>query len=231
MSAGSPFPATVLFDLDGTLLDTAADFAAVLDRMATEAGTEPPGEQQLHHTVSAGAHALVTLTLGLQPDEPGFDYWHRRLLELYGGQIEHSRATLYAGLETSLRILEDHGVPWGVVTNKPEAFTRALLRGVQLEGRCSVTICPEHVRKTKPDPEALLLACRTLQCPAAGGLYIGDHPRDIQAGRAAGMRTAVAGWGYLPAGSDPADWGADHILANAGELASRLSLHESREPS
>lgn len=231
MPADDHFPASVLFDLDGTLLDTAADFAVVLEALASEAGVRPPDEQQLHYTVSAGARALVTLTLGLQPEAPDFRHWHQRLLDLYGRQIEQSRATLYEGLEEGLRILEEHRIPWGVVTNKPENFTRTLLGGLHLDNRCAAMICPEHVRNTKPDPEPLLLACRVLGCPVGDSVYIGDHPRDIQAGIAAGMRTAVAGWGYLPAGSDPAHWGADHVLACAGELTTWLQLPEPQESS
>lgn len=231
MTRRQPLPATVLFDLDGTLLDTAADFAAVLQRLADEAGGAAPDERQLHQTVSAGARALVTLTLGLKPEDPDFTVWHQRLLTLYGEQITQSRASLYEGLDDTLRQLEAMNIPWGVVTNKPESFSRALLTTLSLDRRCTVLVCPEHVRHTKPDPESLLLACRTLDCSPANGVYIGDHPRDVEAGRAAGMRTAVAAWGYLPAGSDPAHWGADHILASAGDLAAWLQLPERQESS
>lgn len=231
MSRNPGLPATVLFDLDGTLVDTAADFAAVLQRLAKEAGGAAPSERQLHQTVSAGARALVTLTLGLKPEDPDFSRWHQRLLALYAEQLTQSRARLYEGLDEILLALEATHIPWGVVTNKPEAFSRRLLEALSLERRCSVLICPDHVRHTKPDPEPLLLACRTLGYPAAGSLYIGDHPRDVEAGRAAGMRTAVAAWGYLPAGSDPAHWGADHILASAAELGDWLHLPERQESS
>lgn len=231
MTRRDSLPAAVLFDLDGTLLDTAADFAAVLERLAVEAGGAAPDERQLHQTVSAGARALVTLTLGLKPEDPDFTRWHQRLLALYGEQITQSRATLYEGLDETLRQLETLSVPWGVVTNKPEPFARALLEILCLDRRCAVLVCPEHVRHTKPDPEPLLLACRTLDSTPADSIYVGDHPRDVEAGRAAGMRTAAAAWGYLPAGSDPSHWGADHILASPGDLAGWLHLPERQESS
>ncbi|MEX1196929.1 MAG: HAD-IA family hydrolase [Pseudohongiellaceae bacterium] len=231
MTQHGSLPACVLFDLDGTLLDTAADFAAVLQQLADEAGGAAPQQHQLHQTVSAGARALVTLTLGLKPEDADFTRWHQRLLTLYGEQVQHSRATVYDGLNGPLLQLEALGIPWGVVTNKPESFSRTLLDALSLSRRCAVLVCPEHVRHTKPDPEPLLLACQRLERSAADSVYIGDHPRDVEAGRAAGMRTAVAAWGYLPADSNPAHWGADHILASAGDLASWLHLPEHQESS
>ena len=222
--------AAVLFDLDGTLLDTAADFATALERLADEAGTTPPDTVRLHQTVSAGARALVTLTLGLQPEEPDFDHWLERLLQLYGEQLATPRSTLYEGLDRSLQRLDSAGVPWGVVTNKPERYTRPLLEGLGLQSRCAVTICPDQVTRTKPDPEPLTLACRHLACSPARTLYVGDHPRDIEAGVAAGMITAVAGWGYLPAGSDPAHWGADRILDRTQDLLQWLEAGSKTAP-
>lgn len=221
--------AAVLFDLDGTLLDTAADFASALERLADEAGTTPPDTVRLHQTVSAGARALVTLTLGLEPDEPDFGHWLERLLHLYGEQLDAPRSSLYDGLERTLAWLDAAGIPWGVVTNKPERFTRPLLEGLGLLARCAVTICPEQVSRTKPDPEALMLACRHLASSPSEALYVGDHPRDIEAGSAAGMITAVAGWGYLPAGSDPAHWGADRILDSTQDLLHWLETAPTRE--
>ncbi|MGM0633937.1 MAG: HAD family hydrolase [Pseudomonadota bacterium] len=222
-------PASVLFDLDGTLLDTAVDFVVVLRQLAREADTTAPDTEQVHHTVSAGARALVTLTLGLQVADPGFDQWHQRLLTIYGEHITRSQARLYDGLEPVLRQLEREDIPWGVVTNKPDRFTQVLMRALSLYDRCAVTVCPEHVQHTKPHPEPLLLACRQLGCSASDSVYVGDHPRDIEAGNAAGMHTAVAAWGYLPAGADPIDWNAERILAHPEELPEWLNLNESQE--
>lgn len=211
---------SVLFDLDGTLLDTAADFAAVLDMLCNEAGRATgPSAGRLHQTVSNGARAMVTLALGLHETDTDFAHWHRRLLTLYGTQVGSSLARLYPGMDTVLEILESQGIPWGVVTNKPLDFTRALLAQRGLTERCAVLVCPEHVRHTKPDPEPLLLACRQLRCRPDHSVYIGDHPRDVEAGHAAGLYTAVATWGYLPTEPALAAWGADAMLHRADDLA------------
>ncbi len=208
----------VLFDLDGTLLDTAPDFCAVLQTMTQEMGTAPIPESRVRQTVSNGARALVEMAFGTRPDEPRFEPLLERLLTLYGQQINASRSALYPGMDELLRYLEAQQIPWGVVTNKAVRFSAPLLEAMALHARCSVLICPDHVTRSKPDPEPLFLACQRLGRQAAAGIYVGDHERDISAGRAAGMYTVAAAYGYLAA-DDPAQrWGADMIIDEAQAL-------------
>lgn len=217
-----PFRA-VLFDLDGTLVDTAPDFLAVLACQCREQGLAPPSRQAVLRTVSAGARALVTLAFGLREGEEGFSQHHRQLLALYGEQIRRSEAVLYPDMAGLLQELEARNIAWGVVTNKPLTYAADLMQGLDLDKRCAALICPEHVSETKPHPEPLLLACRRLGCSPGAAIYVGDHPRDIEAGRRAGMHTAAAAWGYLPASPPIGDWGAGYIVSGASGLARILT--------
>lgn len=217
LTAGVPLRC-VLFDLDGTLVDTAADFSAVLEHMTAELGLAPVAEARVLQTVSNGARALVEMAFGLSAEHPDFQPLLDRLLLLYAELLPQTRASLYPGMDALLRHLEEQRIAWGVVTNKPERFSIPLLRALSLEGRCATLICPDHVMRSKPDPEPLLLACSRIGCTPANGIYVGDHPRDISAGNAAGMFTVAAAWGYL-APDDPATlWGADLVLGDVDAL-------------
>jgi phosphoglycolate phosphatase len=218
---GNPV-ASVLFDLDGTLVDTAPDFTAVLHQLCAKQGVVPPSDDAILATVSSGARALVELAFGLGPDAQGFDTLFQSLLNDYMTQLQTTKSLLFADMDGLLTELERNGIPWGVVTNKPERFSIPLLQKLQLEHRCSVLICPDHVSQTKPHPEPLLLACDRLGCAPADSVYVGDHPRDIEAGNAAGMRTIAASYGYLPPHPDIGDWGADHISPTVADIQQYL---------
>ena len=208
----------VLFDLDGTLVDTAADFSAVLARMTAEQGREPVEESRVLQTVSNGARALVQMAFELPPEHTDFPRLLERLLTLYAAQIPQTRARLYPGMESLLQYLEEHQIAWGVVTNKPERFSTPLLKALQLETRCATLICPDHVTRSKPDPEPLQLACTRVGCTPGNSLYAGDHQRDITAGNAAGMFTVAAAWGYLSPEDPAAGWGADLVIETVDAL-------------
>lgn len=211
-------PGCVLFDLDGTLVDTAPDFSAVLRTMTEELGLAPVLEERVLQTVSNGARALVQMAFGLAPEHTDFQHRLDRLLTLYAAQIPQTRSRLYPGMETLLRYLEGNGIAWGVVTNKAVKFSAPLLKALQLDTRCAALICPDHVTRTKPDPEPLLLACARIGCEPASAIYVGDHARDITAGRAAGMYTIAAAYGYIAQEDTAAAWGADMIIADADSL-------------
>jgi len=213
---------TMLFDLDGTLMDTAADFNAVLHTMCEQDGLTPPDEMQVHQTVSSGARALVHLAYGIEESAPDFARLYQLLLALYGERIQDTRASLYPGMATLLDTLESRDIAWGVVTNKPLAYTEVLMHRLDLTDRCRILICPEHVTNTKPDPEPVLLACSSLQRPVQTAVYVGDHPRDIEAGRAAGMLTIAAAYGYLPAAPPLDEWGADIIAHSVDDISQWL---------
>lgn len=221
-----PFPivvTNVLFDLDGTLVDTAADFAAVLDTM-TDASMRPRvALEAVHQTVSSGARALVELAFGINSTHAEFKVRHEELLALYGAQIKNTQSTLYPGVTELLALLEHRGIKWGVVTNKPERFSIPLLSKLDLLERCQTLICPEHVTYTKPHPEPLLLACTQLGCLPETGIYVGDHPRDITSGIEAGMFTIAAAYGYLPATPPVESWGADIVVTAAAQITQLLT--------
>ncbi len=197
----------LLFDLDGTLLDTAAEFEKAVQGLAAGRNRPVPPSDAIRARVSDGARALVQLALGLQEQEPGFEEAREELLRLYGDELGRHSAP-FPGIPALLEELKKQGLAWGVVTNKPVRFAEPLLTRMKLAPR--VLRCPEHVKQSKPSPEALQSACRELRCAPQQALYIGDHRRDIQAGRSAGAMTAVALWGYLGPEETPADWGADY---------------------
>ena len=213
---------SMLFDLDGTLVDTAADFAAVLDEMTRSAGVPAVSSGAVHQTVSNGARALVELAFGINEEDPHFKELHKTLLALYGERIPQTRSTLYPGMDKLLLLLEERGIQWGVVTNKPEQFSIPLLQSLGIRERCQTLICPEHVTFTKPHPEPLLLACTQLGCQPSAGVYVGDHPRDISAGQQAGMYTIAAAYGYLPPSPPVAQWGANMIVKRVDDIIAWL---------
>ena len=213
--------AAVLFDLDGTLLDTAPEFAQVLERMRTEQGLAALPFARVRATVSHGARALVHLAFGVADGEPGFDVLRSRLLSLYEQGLS-SATTPFDGVRELLGELSGRGITWGVVTNKPLYLADPLLRAMEFEPPAASLICPEHVSRTKPDPEPLLLACRQLGCTPGETVYVGDHARDIEAGRRAGMPTVAAAWGYLKDDESAQDWGADRIACDVPQLRELL---------
>ncbi|WP_207063737.1 HAD-IA family hydrolase [Motiliproteus sp. SC1-56] len=214
----NPPPNTaILFDLDGTLLDTAPDFARILNEMRAEEGLSPLPYPQIREVVSDGAAAMIQAGFALSPEDAGFEPLRHRLLQKYAtGLAEQTRP--FTGIEPLLQWLDDIGLPWGVVTNKPERYSAPLMRALGLDTRCAVLICPEHTQKRKPDPEPLLLACRTIDCLPQASIYIGDHRRDIEAGRRAGMTTVAAAFGYLRPGDSAQQWGSDYCATSAETL-------------
>lgn len=216
---------SVLFDLDGTLVDTAPDFIRVLNQLRECYDRPALPHDIIRAVVSAGARAMVQTGFPEHPvDSPEFTRIRQEFLDLYAqGLADESR--LFDGMADVLAKLEARGVPWGVVTNKPRVYSEPLLAGLQLDRRCRVLVCPDDVSRTKPDPEPLFLACRQLQVEPSRSVYVGDHVRDIEAGRNAGMPTVAAGWGYIVQGEDPRDWRADHLLWNVNDLGDLLDLN------
>ena len=201
----------VLFDLDGTLIDTAADFIRIIQDMCRAENCEVVAADLIRTQVSEGARAMVKLVYPhLEVDDPVFLAHRQRFLDLYGADIA-VETDLFEGMYPLLDELEARGIPWGIVTNKPRGLSEALLAALNLTERCAVLVCPEDVTRTKPDPEPMYLAARQINLPAEQIIYVGDHPRDIEAGRNAGMYTILAAYGYLPV--DITDQVAPHSLA------------------
>lgn len=214
----------ILFDLDGTLIDTAPDFIRIIRAMCEKYNHAAPTDTAIRSQVSAGARAMVRLMFddelhNVNDDDPRLLAYRQEFLDLYQADIcVDSR--LFAGLDALLLELEQRGVAWGIVTNKPRYLAEELLAKLALDTRCSVLVCPEDVAMTKPDPEGLLMACDTLNVKPKNALYIGDHVRDIEAGKRAGMATVIAGFGYIPPeDKDLLAWGADKIVMTPQELS------------
>ena len=213
-----PFEA-ILFDLDGTLVDTAADFVSVLNGQRELHNYPPLPAQMIRDTVSDGARALTKLAFGGAPGENTFEIKRLELLELYAEQAG-DQAKLFEGMETVLCHFEALNIPWGIVTNKPKRFTNILLDKLSLSSRSAVTLCPDDVIRAKPDPESLFLACSRLSCRPENTLYVGDHERDIIAGKAANMKTVAASYGYILDKKKISDWQADYEIDHPSELIS-----------
>lgn len=211
----------VLFDLDGTLLDTAPDFFVVVNQLCERHHRTPISYDAIRATVSHGARALVTLAFEIEPDNPQFEPYRQELLALYSNHLA-VKTCLFHGLDELLGWLESQSIDWGIVTNKPRLYAEPILSALALEQRCSVLICPDDVTNTKPDPEPLLLACRQLNCNPSNTLYVGDHRRDIEAGQRAGMHTLAAGYGYIDPSDPSQSWGADHHINEANTILSLI---------
>ncbi len=210
----------VLFDLDGTLIDTAADFIRIIQDMCRAENCEVVAADLIRTQVSEGARAMVKLVYPhLEVDDPVFLAHRQRFLDLYGADIA-VETDLFEGMYPLLDELEARGIPWGIVTNKPRGLSEALLAALNLTERCAVLVCPEDVTRTKPDPEPMYLAARQINLPAEQIIYVGDHPRDIEAGRNAGMYTILAAYGYLPLShkDNLTAWQADCIVNDISEL-------------
>lgn len=207
----------VLFDLDGTLVDTALDFIHVLNAQRKQHGLEALEQQTIRDTVSDGARALTKLAFGGEEGDPEFEEKRTELLELYALKVGNE-ASLFSGMQDALKYLEENRIPWGIVTNKPRRFTTILLEKLALDTRSAVTICPDDVSRSKPDPESLLLASKMLQSDPRKTLYVGDHERDIQAGRAANMPTIAAKYGYIMNPESCFNWQADKVIDHPSEL-------------
>jgi phosphoglycolate phosphatase len=210
----------VLFDLDGTLVDTAPDMVAVLQSMQTAYGVEPVSYDRGRQHVSNGSIGLLRLGFPGVEVEVGHAY-HHEFLERYA-DVLCDRSRVFDGLDALLDRLDEAALPWGVVTNKPEYLTTPLMEALGLASRSACTIGGDTLPVRKPDPGPLLLACDIAGVAPHRTVYVGDAPRDIEAGLAAGMTTIAATYGYIPEEDDPHTWGADTVAATPEELAQFL---------
>ena len=210
----------VLFDLDGTLIDTAADFIRIIQDMCRDKQCDVVAADLIRTQVSEGARAMVKLVYPeLDVEDPVFLAHRQRFLDVYGDDIA-VETDLFEGMYPLLEALESQNIPWGIVTNKPRWLSEALLKALNLTERCAVLVCPEDVSKTKPDPEPMYLAAKCIQIQPEDCIYVGDHPRDIDSGRHAQMYTILAAYGYLPLQhkDDLTAWQADCIVNTVAEL-------------
>lgn len=213
----------VFFDLDGTLLDTAPAFYQLLNQQLKEAGKAPVSIAALRTVVSDGAAAMVKLAFDIDEQDPQFQQQLDTLLTRYKANPAEN-TQLFDGMYEVLDTLEEAEIPWGIVTNKPERFTVPILEHLGLANRTEAVICPDHVEERKPSPEGLLKAAQILGVGAPQSCYVGDHLRDIEAGRNANMATIAVTYGYLKDDENPASWGADAYAHSPLEILARLGL-------
>ncbi|MDB5959533.1 MAG: phosphoglycolate phosphatase [Massilia sp.] len=215
----TPAPRAILFDLDGTLADTAPDLAAAVNYLRTQRGLEPTPYAVLRPTASAGARGMIGAAFGLQPADEGFEELRVQWFERYQNAMA-VESTLFDGVVELLDGISAAGMAWGVVTNKPSRFTDPLMPQIGLS-HAGCIVSGDTTGFSKPHPAPLLEGARRLDVAPEHCWYVGDDQRDIEAGRAAGMVTVACAWGYCGA-VDPAQWGADFLLESPIDLLSTL---------
>jgi 2-phosphoglycolate phosphatase len=212
---------TILFDLDGTLLDTAPDLAAALNSVRIKHGLDALADEVIRPHVSHGAAALIKFGFSIDEQAEEFEPLRQELLDYYGQNLAcHTR--LFPGMHEVLQAIENDGLNWGVVTNKPERFTLPLLSELKLADRAACVVCGDTLEEKKPHPQPLLYACELAGSHYRECVYIGDAQRDIEAGKNAGMHTLVAMFGYLSEYDRPEQWGAEGMLYAAADIIPAL---------
>jgi 2-phosphoglycolate phosphatase len=204
-------PKAVLFDLDGTLVDTAPDLGHAANLVRAAEGLAPLPVADYRPVASAGARGLLKVAFGIDPDHASFAARREQFLAHYRASLSRE-SRLFDGMEAALAAFERAGVRWGIVTNKPQWLTDPLVEDLALARRSAVTLGAIDGLKPKPAPDALLRACGMLGLAPADCVYVGDDLRDVTAARAAGMPVVAAGWGYVGFGEPIETWQADAIL-------------------
>jgi phosphoglycolate phosphatase len=220
-------PRAVFFDLDGTLADTAGDLAAPVNAMRVERGHPPMAVEELRPFASAGARGLIAKGLGVGKDDPAFEALRVEFLERYEKDIVvHTR--LFEGMAELLQRLEAEAIQWGIISNKIERFVRIIVERLGLGGRAVIAYGGDSAARPKPHPDLMLLALQATGHAGGDCVYVGDDLRDVVAGRAAGMKTVAAAYGYCGDADSPEDWGADALIRHPTELVALLGLRTGR---
>ena len=207
----------VLFDLDGTLIDSAPDLAGACNDMRADRGLAALPYDQLRAMVGSGARGMVGTGFGVCPDDDGYLSLRDEFLARYGQRMTRETG-VFAAVPALLVSLRERSLPWGIVTNKAARFAQPLVEWLGLGAGMAALVCGDTTPHAKPHPAPLIEAARRMRVDPSRCAYVGDDRRDVDAGRAAGMRTLVAAWGYLGAGEPPAQWGADAVVSVPGEV-------------
>lgn len=215
---------TVLFDLDGTLADTAPDLAYALNAVLREQGRAALPFTRIRPAVSHGASALIRLGFSIETDDANFEPLRLRLLDIYQQHLA-DQTTLFPGVPELLGHIEQRGMNWGVITNKPAWLTGPLMDKLGLTQRAACIVSGDTTARRKPDPEPMLYACSKAGSAVQECVYIGDAERDIEAGRRAGMRTLVALFGYIAHDDTPHAWGADGMINAPQDVLAWMDAH------
>lgn len=213
----------VLFDLDGTLADTAPDLAYALNETLRHFGHRPLRYEKIRPVVSYGGMALIKLGFGIEPSHPEFENYRQFLLDVYEKNI-CKETRLFDGMENLIQVLEQNQVAWGIVTNKPAWLTDPLMMAMKLNHRAATIISGDTCQNNKPHPEPILCGCKEAGVLPEETVYIGDAERDIEAGRSAGCMTAAALFGYIQEEDEPALWQADINIQHPIDLLDHIYL-------
>ena len=207
----------VFFDLDGTVLDTAVDMANALNALLKSVNRKTLPLDNVRKHVSNGAAALVKLGFGITDQDPSFMDLRQKLLDFYAADLA-SHTQPFPGIEDLIANLARYDIKWGLITNKPWAYTEPLLQHFEFARAPLTVICPDHVKQRKPAPDSIYLACEIANCKTSEVVYVGDHQRDIECGIRAGCDTIAVGYGYIADDGNHNDWGATHVVDKSEEL-------------
>ena len=207
----------VLFDLDGTLLDTANDLGLALNHLLKDLQLPPIPFEKLRPAAGSGSRGLLKLALNINPDDSRYPELSKKFNDLYQDYLIET-TQLFPGIENTLDFLQQKSIPWGIVTNKPAKYTDPLLKHLQIDKRAVCIISGDTLPYSKPHPEPILHACRLLKKNPENCLYIGDSLIDIKACKAAGSPSLGALYGYIPEEEDPLTWGADGYIHHAADI-------------
>lgn len=207
----------VLFDLDGTLIDSAPDLGAAADKLRTDRGLPPLPLESYRPMAGAGARGMLGVAFGMAPDHPDFPQLREEFFRNYEACLTQ-RTCAFPGVRELIDTLVARSMPWGVVTNKAMRFTGPLTKSMQLFATAGAVVAGDTTPHPKPHPAPLLEACRRAGVAPAQCVYVGDDERDVVAGRAAGMQTIAVSWGYLGKGRPISEWGADLIIDTPARL-------------
>jgi N-acetyl-D-muramate 6-phosphate phosphatase len=219
----SPVVHAVLFDLDGTLIDSAPDLAGAANDMRLARDLAPLPYEALRPMVGSGARGMVGRTFGVAPGDAEFDDLRDEFLQRYETRMTRD-TRVFDAVAPLLEALRRHAMPWGIVTNKAARFAEPLVAALGLDLHAATLVCGDTTPHAKPHPGPLLEAARRMGHEPARCLYVGDDLRDVQAGRAAGMTTLAVAWGYLGEGEHIDAWGADHVIDSPDQLLTLLRL-------
>jgi 2-phosphoglycolate phosphatase len=215
--------AAVLFDLDGTLVDSAPDLAGAANDMRLSRGLSPLPYSALRPMVGSGARGMVGAAMQVHPEAPEFIALRDEFLRRYEQRLTQE-TVVFPDMQPVLQCLSASGLVWGIVTNKIARYAEPLVEALGLHRASAVLVCGDTTAYAKPHPAPLIEAAERIQVDPSRCLYVGDDLRDIQAGQAAGMQTAAAAWGYLGSGDAVQHWGADHLLHSPQDLLNLLRL-------
>ena len=215
--------AGLLFDLDGTFADTAPDLGAALNRLRADLDLPPLPLAQLRPHTSSGVRGMLGAGLNIVPGDARYSELYERYLHFYTDAL-CVHTSVFPGMEELVSMLEAHDIPWGIITNKTQRFTLPLLEQLGYAKRANCIVSGDSSPRSKPAPHPMRMACALIACEPAHCLYVGDDRRDILAGRAVGMSTVAVRYGYLGTSEAIEDWGADHIVERAGDIAALAGL-------